>query len=72
MACFYCEATDEDLRPYGPNGAWVCFDCAMKPENKAEVQKNFHAQLEAAAAVSNVVIIGETTGPRPLNSNSLV
>ena len=27
--CELCGATDE-LRPYGPNGERICFDCGMK------------------------------------------
>jgi hypothetical protein len=32
-----CEAcgVEDDLRPYGKNGANVCFDCAMKDEANA-------------------------------------
>lgn len=30
-ACELCGAVDE-LRPYGPNGEWICFDCGMKDE----------------------------------------
>jgi len=65
MKCHYCPTTAE-LRPYGPNGAWVCFECAMKPENRAETERQFNAQLNAAGPVA---LIGESTGPRPLNKN---
>lgn len=66
-----CE--DYDLRPYGKNGAWICYDCAMAtPESQAEAKRQFMARMDAAEKVSNVVVIGEPTGPRPLNSNSLV
>lgn len=30
--CEYCGKLDE-LRPYGKNGAKICFECGMKPEN---------------------------------------
>lgn len=36
--CQLCEKTTEadgspiDLRPYGPGGAWICFECGMKDE----------------------------------------
>ena len=33
--CEECGAVDE-LRPYGKNGANVCFDCAMKDEDNAK------------------------------------
>jgi ribosomal protein L37AE/L43A len=29
--CELCGMKDE-LRPYGPNGEWICFDCGMKDE----------------------------------------
>lgn len=35
--CTDCGQEDE-LRPYGKDGAWVCFDCAMKDEAEAEKQ----------------------------------
>lgn len=38
--CEYCGAHKE-TRPYGKNGARICFKCAMKPENKEETDKNF-------------------------------
>lgn len=33
-----------DVRPYGPNGAWVCFECGMKDE--AEARRRFGAILD--------------------------
>jgi hypothetical protein len=33
--CEECGKTDE-LRPYGKNGANVCFECAMKDEDNAK------------------------------------
>jgi hypothetical protein len=35
--CQLCGSEDE-LRPYGPNGKWVCFDCGMKDEEEARRQ----------------------------------
>ena len=35
--CQMC-GKEEELRPYGPNGESVCFDCAMKDEDAAERQ----------------------------------
>lgn len=29
--CDVC-GNDSELRPYGPRGEWICFDCAMKDE----------------------------------------
>lgn len=39
-ACAYCDKVAE-LRPYGKDGARICFDCAMKPENKAITEAAF-------------------------------
>lgn len=47
-----------ELRPYGPNGAAVCFECAMKPERKEETARNFAARLNACS----VPIIGTDAG----------
>jgi ribosomal protein L37AE/L43A len=35
--CSDCGDTGE-LRPYGKDGAWVCFDCGMKDEDEASRQ----------------------------------
>lgn len=34
---------EEELRPYGKDGAWVCFACAMKDE--AEAHRQFEKQF---------------------------
>lgn len=63
VLCHYCQKTG-DLRPYGPRGAFVCFQCAMStPERKAETGRNFGAQLEACGP--NAVIDGTGVGPYP-------
>lgn len=62
----------DDLRPYGPGGSLICFPCAMSPERKKQTEANLSAQMDAAMAQSNIVIIGEPTGPRPMNPRSLV
>lgn len=41
--CELCGKQDE-LRPYGPNNANICFDCGMK--NEAETTKRFLEMLE--------------------------
>lgn len=50
--CCYCpKATD--LRPYGPGGAPICFQCATaSPEREAELKANFGLLLNANEAVS--------------------
>jgi len=35
--CSMC-GKEEELRPYGKNSAWVCFDCAMLDEEEAKKQ----------------------------------
>lgn len=63
MKCHYCDKTN-DLRPYGPKGAMVCFACAMStPERKAETEHNFAVQLDAAGPVA--MIDGTEVGPYP-------
>lgn len=42
--CEYCGKIAE-TRPYGKNGARICFDCAMSPENKTETEKQFGLML---------------------------
>lgn len=70
MACHYCASEDNDLRPYGPGGAWVCFPCATKTPDREDAAKGaFGALLDAAENISplGVVAIGEQTGPRPFD-----
>jgi hypothetical protein len=38
--CEYC-GNVEELRPYGKNGAKICFECGMKPENRATTDEKF-------------------------------
>lgn len=42
--CDLCGKVAE-LRPYGPNGECVCFDCGMKDEESA--RKQFSRRLKA-------------------------
>lgn len=39
--CEFCGEVKE-LRPYGPNGESVCFECAMLDEKAAERQMRKH------------------------------
>ena len=65
-ACYYCGPTEEELRPYGPGGATICFPCMMAvPEREAEAAKNFHTLCEAAGTISGIVGIGSEDGPMP-------
>lgn len=51
--CEYCGKISE-LRPYGKNGAKICFECGMKPENKQTTDKAFEDVLN-----------GESELPKP-------
>lgn len=65
LGCYYCKKRGDqvDLRPYGPKGALVCFDCAMAtPERRAEAEQNFTQQLGAAGPVA---VVGSEVGPYP-------
>ncbi len=43
QSCDLCGVVAE-LRPYGPKGEWVCFDCGMKDQEAAK--RAFHKRLE--------------------------
>lgn len=43
--CEYCGKVDE-LRPYGKDGAKICFECGMKPENYETTVEAFTAVLQ--------------------------
>lgn len=51
-----------DTRPYGPGGAGVCFDCAMRPDNAREAERQFAVQLTGCGRSA---IIGLDIGPIP-------
>jgi hypothetical protein len=58
-ACGQAELSDREdsygrteLRPYGPGGALICYECAMKPANRATVDQQFDAALSAAEDAS--------------------
>ena len=55
--CEYCGKVEE-LRPYGKNGAKICFDCGMNPENR-----------EATDATLVAILNGDSEKPTPDQSN---
>lgn len=55
--CEYC-GSNEELRPYGRNGAKICFACGMKPEN-----------LDMTNEAFLKVLCGESELPKPEQSN---
>jgi hypothetical protein len=67
MDCHYCSKSKE-VRPYGPKGEWICFECAFaSSDRKAQTEAAYTAQLNAAGPMA---IIGEGTGPRPLEGGT--
>lgn len=59
--CLHCGKEDVDLRPYGPNGADVCFPCAMDvkhPERKAEADRQMAKRFLAPGTVILVPGVG--------------
>jgi hypothetical protein len=72
LRCYLCKKSEADdseveLRPYGPNGAIICFDCMIAdPEREAEAKRQFASQCDAAGAV---VVIGGSEGPRPMEKS---
>ena len=67
--CYYCDQAD-DLRPYGPKMAMVCFSCmTATPEREAEAEANFGAQLDSCGPVA--VIDGTEVGPYPVEHSDM-
>jgi len=63
--CYDC-GTTHDLRPYGPNGSWVCYKCATStPEREQAAMANMHSQM---SAIDGPFVIGLEEGPVPLSS----
>lgn len=55
--CEYCGKVEE-LRPYGKNGAKICYECGMKPEN-----------AEMTAVMFNKILSGESELPTTEQNN---
>ena len=65
--CYHCGPTDRELRPYGPGGSNICYPCATEtPERETAVDRAFGALLDATAAVTDIVVIGQPQGPTTL------
>jgi hypothetical protein len=46
--CHYC-GEPGDLRPYGPDGSWVCFPCTTATEERSDAAGAvFQAQIQQA------------------------
>lgn len=64
--CCVCKSTTQQLRPYGPEGADICFDCAMSdPERKVEAERRMRAFLDVAAERSGGMGIVLSNGNEP-------
>ncbi len=59
-ACEICGKIDE-LRPYGPKGEWICFDCGMKDEQTTRRQ---FVKLISSADVIVVNATDKEANPR--------
>lgn len=66
--CIHCGSSERELRPYGPNGADVCFPCVMGDD--APVERKRTAEGVFASRLlhpSNLLLDSrEEAGPRPL------
>lgn len=65
-----------ELRPYGPGGADICFECATgTPEAEEQTKQAFGALLDAAGAMSPtgtmVIGAGHDRGPDPFDARQL-
>lgn len=64
--CHYCATTEDELRPYGPNGTWTCFPCMKAdPDRERIAELAYEAQIALAEAVSpvGVAAVGLSEGP---------
>jgi hypothetical protein len=68
-SCSVCGTTEKELRPYGKDGADICYPCGMAPENIQETSRQFDrvmAKAEQEAGENGVVEIGPGHPPRPM------
>lgn len=52
-----------ELRPYGPDGAPICFECAMKPANIGDVKRRFVGLLAFAGDAALLTEAGPVKAP---------
>jgi len=73
--CLHCKRAEDrspdergmmrvELRPYGPGGALICFECAMHPKRLRETKRQFAGRL----AVAGKVALLTDEGPAPARS----
>jgi hypothetical protein len=73
-ACHYCQQEEGtpipdsdqviELRPYGPGGADVCFDCGTSPEHKEETMVQMGMIVKQAMQEGKGIVITDK-GIRP-------
>lgn len=55
-----------DLRPYGPGGKPICYDCAFaSPEATEETNRQFARLFDAASSRGGGIVILTDNGPIP-------
>ena len=55
-----------ELRPYGPGGAPICFECATStPEAEEQAKRAFHAILDGATAMGGGIATLTDHGVEP-------
>ena len=81
MNCHYCGLPENfprdpakgrqvELRPYGPGGAFVCFQCmTATPERERQAKRNFGIQLEAAEVAGGGVSVLDGGAPEPASDD---
>lgn len=65
--CEFCDRVAE-LRPYGPNGEFVCFTCMKKDEESAK--KRFAALLNGGAIIDARDPLGSPRLISPIEGNT--
>jgi hypothetical protein len=63
-------ARKTELRPYGPDGAPICFPCAMRPENLDEAVRQFTDKIAAAWKAGDGVAVLSKDGPQPARTSA--
>ena len=64
-SCYIC-TSEKELRPYGPKGEDVCFQCAFStPERKKQTEQSFELQVDACGELP---VIGLNVGPTTFES----
>lgn len=70
MKCTVCKLSD-DVRPYGNDGADICFKCAMAtPESKAEAERQLDKRLTKLKGQGPIVFSNEKP-PEPLTAENI-